>query len=55
MLRLVGEVLRLLGICLIIVELATRRGMIRYPMGPVGATVTIPPAALPLQLPDNAR
>jgi len=31
--------------------LATRRGMIRYPMGPVGATVMVPPAALPLQIP----
>lgn len=30
--------------------LATRRGMIRYPMGPVGSTVTVPPAALPLAL-----
>jgi hypothetical protein len=32
--------------------LATRRGMIRYPMGPVGATVTVPPAALPLSIPE---
>ncbi|HET6585587.1 MAG TPA: hypothetical protein VFG69_19140, partial [Nannocystaceae bacterium] len=32
--------------------LATRRGMLRYPMGPVGATVTIPPAALPLTIPS---
>ena len=30
--------------------LATKRGMIRYPMGPVGSTVVIPPAALPLPL-----
>jgi hypothetical protein len=35
--------------------LATRRGMIRYPMGPVGATVTVPPAALPLSIPVEGR
>ncbi|MCH9685382.1 MAG: hypothetical protein K0V04_28360 [Deltaproteobacteria bacterium] len=30
--------------------LATKRGMLHYPMGPVGATMAIPPATLPLVL-----
>ncbi|MBC8074293.1 MAG: hypothetical protein IAG13_38595 [Deltaproteobacteria bacterium] len=30
--------------------LVARRGIIRYPVGPVGSTVTIPPGALPLEL-----
>ncbi len=34
----------------IVFLLATKRGMIRYPMGPVGATMAIPPATLPLVL-----
>lgn len=34
----------------IVFLLMTKRGMIRYPMGPVGATMAIPPAQLPLVL-----
>ena len=30
--------------------LATKKGMLRYPMGPVGATMMIPPAVLPMGL-----
>lgn len=35
--------------------LATKRGMIRYPMGPVGATLPIPPAQLPMVLDLEAQ
>lgn len=35
--------------------LATRRGMIRYPMGPVGVPLPIPPAKLPLVLDIDAQ
>ncbi|MCA9707503.1 MAG: hypothetical protein KDK70_16745, partial [Myxococcales bacterium] len=35
--------------------LVTQRGMLRYPMGPVGATMAIPPAKLPLVLDIQAQ
>jgi hypothetical protein len=35
--------------------LATRRGLIRYPIGPVNATMPIPPAMLPLVLDLDAQ
>lgn len=35
--------------------LATKRGMLRYPMGPVGATMAIPPAQLPMVLDLEAQ
>ncbi|MCA9652414.1 MAG: hypothetical protein H6712_11820 [Myxococcales bacterium] len=38
----------------IVFLLMTKRGMIRYPMGPVGATMMIPPAQLPMVLDDPA-
>ncbi len=34
----------------LVLLLATRRGMLRYPMGPVGAPLPIPPAKLPMVL-----
>ncbi|MEX1368797.1 MAG: hypothetical protein AB1Z98_37060 [Nannocystaceae bacterium] len=39
----------------IVFLLMTKRGMIRYPMGPVGATMTIPAARLPLVLDIQAQ
>lgn len=37
--------------------LATKRGLIRYPMGPVGATMPIPPPSMPMvkDLPEEER
>jgi hypothetical protein len=35
--------------------LATKRGLIRYPIGPVNATMPIPPAMLPLVLDLEAQ
>lgn len=35
--------------------LATKKGMLRYPMGPVGATLPIPPAKLPMVLDIQAQ
>lgn len=39
----------------IVFLLATKKGMIRYPMGPAGATLPIPPAQLPMVLDLEAQ